>query len=180
MRNVNWTEKTASGNGGGKLPSGGYVLLITGVKDNEAKEYLEVVYDVAEGEYKGHYSTDFGRNNDWAHMFRVSYSEKAEGLFRRFLDCIEASNPSFSIAQWQGTQNPHAFVGKTFGAAWGTEKYTNNNGEDKERPTFPTYYTADEIRNGEFQVPADRDNRAPAPQTTPQASTSMYDEDVPF
>ena len=182
MRNVNWTEKTASGNGGSKLPAGGYVLMVTSIKDNEAKEYLELVYDVAEGEHKGHYSTDFGRDNGWAHMFRVSYSERAEGLFKRFLDCIEQSNPSFSTAAWQATSNPQAFVGKVFGAAWGTEYYTNANGEDKERPTFPTYYTADQIRNGEFEIPADKDNRAPQAQTVPAPApaASVYDEDVPF
>lgn len=178
--NINWASKKASGNGNGKLPSGGYVVMCTAVKDNEAKEYLEVTYDIAEGEYKGHYSDDFGRNNAWAHTFRVSYKESAEGLFKRFLDSIEASNPSFSIEAWQTTSNIQAFVGKLFGASWGTEKYTNANGEDKERATFPEYWTADQIRNGEFEIPADRDSRKQKTAPMAAASDDMYGNDIPF
>ena len=32
---------------------GGYICAITAVKDIEAKEYLKVSYDIAEGEFKG-------------------------------------------------------------------------------------------------------------------------------
>lgn len=183
MKRTNWMNVTASTDNGGKLPAGAYELMIVEVNDNEAKEYLEIVWDVAAGEHKGHFADEFGRNNAWAHMFRVSYADRAAGLFKRFLDCIEKSNPSFSIEQWQTTSNPQAFVGKYFGAAWGTEKYTNAKGEDKERATFPNYYSLEDIRNGNYTVPKDKDSRnqtAQQPTQAVDAYTSVYDQDIPF
>ena len=38
-----------------RLPAGGYVIRITGVKDDTEKEYLQVVYDIAEGPEAGRY-----------------------------------------------------------------------------------------------------------------------------
>ena len=39
-----------------RLKPGGYVVRITAVKDNAKKEYLEVLYDIAEGPAAGYYS----------------------------------------------------------------------------------------------------------------------------
>ena len=46
-------------------PAGGYVVRITNVEDVAGREYLNVVYDICEGDYAGFYSDDFGRRNDW-------------------------------------------------------------------------------------------------------------------
>jgi hypothetical protein len=180
MKKVNWTSVQASQNGGKKLPAGGYVLIITNVKDVEDKEYLEVEWDINEGEYKGHFSDEWGRTNTFAHSFKVSYKDSAAGLFKQFLSCLEKSNPSFNIEQWQAQSNPLAFVGKIIGASWGTEKYTNQNGEDRERMTFPLYWSADDIRTGNFEVPKDKDNRKHTSTPAPAPAVTEYDEDIPF
>ena len=46
-----------------KLPAGGYVIRIVDIEDVTDREYLNVVYDVAEGQYAGFYNDDFGQKN---------------------------------------------------------------------------------------------------------------------
>lgn len=182
MRNMQWTNVQASdGNSNGGLPAGAYVLQITNVADNEAAERIEVVWDVAEGEHKGHYGDAWGAENPWAHSFIVSYKKTAEGLFKHFLDCIEASNPSFTTAQWQGQCNPQAFVGKLVGASWGTELSDNPDNPDKPRrkKTFPRWFTADQIRKGDYTVPPDVDKRTAKQAEAAKPAQPVY-SDVPF
>ena len=40
----------------GNLPEGGYVCVITKVTDKPDKEYLEIEYDIAEGDFAGWWS----------------------------------------------------------------------------------------------------------------------------
>ena len=87
-----WTKVEPMGNGGGKLPAGGYVIRITKAEDVPGKEYLLVEYDVAEGEYAGHYKDLFDRLGFWGGSFVRSYKPKARGFFKAFLDVLEASN----------------------------------------------------------------------------------------
>lgn len=155
MKKMSWTGVQASNGGSSKLPNGGYVLMVTGVKDVPDKEYIELTWDIADGPYKGHYSDEWGRKNEWAHTFKLSYKDTAIGLFKRFLDCLEASNGNFSTAVWEQTSNENAFIGKLFGAAWGTEHYVKD-GEKKERKTFPNYYSTTEILEGSYKVPEDK------------------------
>ena len=42
-----------------RLVPGGYVCKITGVKDVANNEYLEIEYDIAEGEFKDYYLSLF-------------------------------------------------------------------------------------------------------------------------
>lgn len=180
MKQKKWTNIQASGNNNSvKVPAGGYVFMCTGVEDVSSREYLKLTYDIAEGEYKGAFSKGFAADNDWTHQFVISYSDNAEGLFKRFLECLEASNPSFNVESWEQTSNEQAFVGKLFGAAVGTEKYTSNKtGKDVERWTLPNWWTVEDIRGGHFTCPADKDNRVKS-ETAPVA-TPVYNDDLPF
>lgn len=178
MKIKKWTNITAATGGGNKLPSGAYAVRVVSVTDVPDKELLEVIYDIAEGEHKGHYSTEWGMKNTWAHRFNISYSDKSEKFFKHWLEVLEASNPSFSVAAWEATANEQAFVGKVFGAAWGTEYYTYK-GENKDRPTFANYFSIDDFHNGNFKIPDDIDNRENKEEAAEQASTDTY-SDVPF
>lgn len=180
MKNINWTEVEESGNGAG-LPVGGYVLVITGAQDNPAGEYVEVTYDVAEGDHASHYSDTWGKNNAWAHSQRVYYKGNAQGMFKRFLKKLEDSNSDFVIGAWQQTSDERAFIGKKIGGIVQKRLYTNSDGEDKETLEVARWESADDIRSGNFKMPEPRDNRdksasckAPAPN-----QPDMY-SDIPF
>ena len=177
MKIKNWTliEESA---GGSKLPVGGYVIKILDVEDVPSREYLRITYDIAEGEHAGHYSDAFGRQNAWSHQFVRSYKDSAEGMFKAFLNRLEESNKAS-----KGFTVERDFVGLTLGAVIQKRLYTNDKGEDKEALEVARVYAAQDIRNGDFEVPEPRDVReqVPAkPKAQAQAIASVYDEDIPF
>ena len=176
MKNKNWAAVAAAGDYQ-KLPVGWYVLKITHVEDVPKSEYLKVTWDVAEGEYAGHYAKD----EAWRHTTNWSYTDKAEGIFKRNLDALEASNPnSFTTAVWQKESNEQEFVGLVFGAAIQDRHYTNNQGEDKTALEVARVLAADKARENAAsgaELPAPRDQRVKVEDT---ATASVYDDDVPF
>ncbi len=171
MKVMKWTEVNAAGTGGGKLPAGGYVIEILKVEDNEKNEYLTITYDIAEGEYKGHYASDTG-GNEWRHQFRRYYTEASMAYFSQFLQAIAASNADFDLGEWQKTCNPYELEGMQLGSLWQDVRYTNNQGEDKERLGFYAAVPADRIRSGQFEVPPVSDQRTKDPYAP--------DSNVPF
>ena len=81
MRSVNWNNVTATNDGGfTPLPAGPYVARLTELNDNEAREYVEVVYDIAEGEHAGFYSDDWGKSHPYAHHFFIRRVGGAVGM----------------------------------------------------------------------------------------------------
>lgn len=186
MKPLNWTvvdESTPFE----KLPAGGYVIRILGVEDVPAKQYLNIVFDIAEGEQAGFYSDDFGKKNPWAHRFVRSYKPTAEGMFKAFLSRLEESNPRFSIANWQVHSDERALVGLELGVALQYEDYTNDRGEDKERLNVVGVYASQDVRNGDFKLPPRKDSRKSAPAggdglpfAEEQPPTSVYENDLPF
>lgn len=181
MRIGNWVEVDAAGTGGGTLDAGGYVVRIVGITDHEAEEYIDVIIDIAEGEKAGMYA-GLPEKDDWRHSYRRYYSKKAENFFKQFLDALEISNRGkFSIQEWQRTCNPQAFIGLELGVVFQKVLYTKQRGEnagkDGWRLNWFASLPAQDIRNGEYVVPADDDQRD-APQEE-QVPTTVYD-DVSF
>lgn len=158
MRIMNWVgvEESAPFQ---QLPPGGYVARIVDVEDVEDREYLNVVYDIAEGDWTGFYSDDFGRNNPWKHRFVRSYKESALGMFKAFLLRLEESNRDFNIAQWQVYSDPRQLVGLELGIVVQTELYTNDRGEDKERLNVVGVYASQDVRTGDYRLPEPKDAR---------------------
>lgn len=186
MRPYNWANVEES-TPFEKLPAGGYVIRIVGVEDVPAKQYLNIVYDIAEGEHAGFYSDDFGKKNPWTHRFVRSYKPTAEGMFKAFLSRLEESNRRFSIANWQIQSDERALVGLELGIVLQVEDYTNDKGEDKERLQVVGVYASQDIRNGDFKLPPRKDSRKAVPGNEPglpfedeQPPTSVYDGDLPF
>ena len=184
MKIKNWTliEESA---GGSKLPVGGYVIKITDVEDVPSREYLRITYDIAEGEYAGHYSDAFGKQNAWAHQFVRSYKDTAEGMFKAFLNRLEESNKvsrGFTVAGWSERSDERDLVGLTLGAVIQKRLYTNDKGEDKEALEVAGVYAAQDIRNGDFKIPEPRDVReqVTAKPKAQAVAPSAYDEDIPF
>lgn len=158
--NANWMETKASG-GFPHVPAGGYVLRIVDVTNDEKNECLNLVFDVAEGEYKGEYANvDADRN--WSHTHKVYHSEKCAGMFKKWLECVEQSNPSFSIAAWQAAGcRENDFIGKLYGAAWNVRHVFRAWQDDEKKrvgefDTFANYYPADDIRRGAYKLPKEQ------------------------
>ena len=181
--NTNWNEVEPAGNSR-TIPAGGYVARITAVEDVERSEYLRFTFDIAEGEYKGFFEDD---DRPYTHQFVRSYKPKAMGFMRRFLDCVDESNPNFSLAGWDN--NPQALVGKLVGVVIQREDYTNKKGEDRSRMNVEEYASAPDIRAGRFKLPEPKDSREKTQGTDGgygstdaqhDVAGSVYDADIPF
>lgn len=148
MKKINdWNEVQASGDFE-KLEAGGYVIRITDVKDVPDKEYLEIIYDIAEGPEKDRFADDWGVEHPFAHRFIRSYKDKAVGMFKAFTNAVEASNEGYV---WNFKEN--TLKGKIVGAVIAYEQYNATNGKVSERTYIKTIKSAQDIRDGKFTVP---------------------------
>lgn len=168
--NTNWEFVEAAGSFP-KVPAGGYVLKITKVKDNPRGEFLELTYDIAEGDYKG----TFSAADDWLHTFRKYYNEKSAPFFKKFLVALESSNSDFDLAVWNKEQDEREFVGKLIGGLI-QERYYTSEKDGKDKTAIEVADTTDiySIRGGFYKLPEPRDNRVKR-----DAFADVYD-DVPF
>lgn len=135
-----------------RLPAGGYVIEIEDVKDDEEKERLGIVYQIAEGKYKDIFrETPIDR--EYIHTFNQYYSGRAQGFFKRFLVELERDNPEFSIANWQKTSDELKLVGLKMGVLLQEYRYVNNEGKAKSRLEAVKPLTIEKVRAGDFEVP---------------------------
>ena len=138
-----------------KLPVGGYVCVIMKAEDNEAEQYVNIVYDIAEGDKTGFYSSE----DDWRHSTRKYYKGKAAGMFKGFIETLAKDNQGMdaqSVIQGKGTTG---MIGCKFGALIQERYYTGNDGTDKTALEVAQTVSCEKIRNNDFTLPKPRDNR---------------------
>ena len=181
MRKINWgaVEEAKDFE---RLGSGGYVCKIVSITDNPQKEYLKVVMDVAEGDFKDYGANGEKRNNnDWSYirMYR-SYKESAYGMFKAFLSALEKSNPNFKANEFDGDENK--LVGLFLGVVLGFEEYLKKDGTLNVRTYVKTLTTPEKIRNHDYKVPdlkkLNPATMMPAPASVP--ASMPEDDDLPF
>ena len=135
--------------------AGGYICKIIDVEDVPMNEqgkgdYLRIEYDIADGELKGYYKEQNDRwGGNWNASFIRSYKEKAQGMFKHFTNCIEQSNAGY---EWDW--NEKGLIGKFVGLVLGEEEYKNSSGEIKTKLTVNQVKTVEDIKNGNFKIPA--------------------------
>lgn len=178
LSDINWKEVEPAGE---MLPVGGYVLRIMSAKETEASGYqmVEIVYDVAEGEYKGYYFS----KKDWMHTMNVFTTDKdgnPQGGFRTFLDFLEKDNPKFKMEKLKDASQLEGLI---FGGCIQKSHYTNQKGEDKYSLKVLKRVSADDIRKGNYEMPEEDDRRKNKTEATSAATVTDADEytgDVPF
>ena len=107
------------------VPVGIYPAKIVAVKDIQEKEYLEIKFDIAKGEYLDFFKKNT-INGEWMNqgIYRVSYKESAHQLFRSFITAIQKSNQNY-VWNW----NEQSLVGKYFIVVMGEEEYLSKDGD---------------------------------------------------
>lgn len=180
MRSLNWsTIKSSSDGGFTPLPAGPYVAKVVSMTDNAAREYVEVVYDIAEGEHAGYYSDDWGVSHPYAHHFFLSYKDSALGMLKGRLEAIAASNPGFDpFAAWDAGRLD-IFTGRLVGINVQEEEYERN-GEVKTRLNVCQIVDAQRVRDGKVKAREKKTlgGRPAAPAS--KASIPYYDGEIPF
>lgn len=161
----------------------GYICKIVDIEDvpmNETTgkgDYLRIEYDIADGEFKGYYKEQFDRwGGNWNASFIRSYKEKALGMLKHFTNCIEQSNAGY---EWDWNEN--GLIGKVVGLVLGEEEYKNNAGEIKTKLVVKDIKTIEDIRNGNFKIPAPKKLTIENPTNDVVGFTPIEDDsDLPF
>ena len=169
-----WDNITPENNSG-ILPAGGYVLKLgeaTDAPDNDGT--LTVVYDIAEGEEKGRYSDDWGKEHPYAHQIKINYGNKPKRM-KELINAVEGSNREF---RW--TWNEKALEGKLVGAVIGHREKINDMGDVKVVTYIKNFKKIDDIRNGNFKVPELWKADASAQPADDPRKDFTRDDNIPF
>lgn len=173
------------------LPAGGYVAKIMDatVISYDWGDVLKVDFDIAEGEYKGFFATDYRNNtNDdkkWRGTYRINipnesnqYFDSQRKSFNNFIACLEETNNGFHWA-WDET----ALKGKGIGVLFRNKEWEYN-GSTGWTTECCTVTTAKDIREGNFKMPKDKPLKAKAANTGVNSETTFApvddDADLPF
>lgn len=175
-----WETMKEAGGDFPRLTPGGYVGIIRKVNDNEKDQFIEVEYDIAEGDLKNIAVDSYERFGYWGYKFRVYYREKSLGFFKHFISAVEKTNPNFTF----DFGNVNCLVKKGIGLVIGTRQYYGKDGTLKEAPDVQDYCTAAEIREGALpsspKVRPPKEGSAPVKQNVATDSFDTDDGDLPF
>ena len=173
-----------------KLPAGGYIIGITDVRDMPAKEYLQVVFDIVEGPYRGFYSDTWGAAHPYAHSMYKSYKPENMKYFKGFIACIDKSNGTNFGALYSGQEavNERLLIGKRLGVIIGYEEYVNDQGEVRERSYVVQNRSIDglekclrDVRDGKEKIPEVKPLKFETPSAEPApAFKDLKTDDIPF
>ncbi len=179
----NYESVQANGGEYAKPKAGGYVVKILDVNDipldttTGKGDYLKIDYDICEGEFAGYYkelNKKFG--GDWFANFIRSYKEKALGMFKHFMNCVEESNAGFS---WDW--NEKELIGKKVGVVLQEEEYRKNDGSVGVRLKVQGIKTVKQILDGDFNVPSTKKLEGNSTeQTNAVQFEEVTDEELPF
>lgn len=167
----------------GRLAAGGYVIKITEVSDNPSKEYLTIIYDIAEGPEAGRFADEFFKDKPYAHRVIRSYKETAQGMLKEFTEAVDASNGTAFTEQVEKGLDETKLVGKLVGLVLGEEEYETERGETKMRLYADSFMDIKAIRAGEFRVPEPKRLARPDMKPAPEISFGEAvdgDDGLPF
>ena len=173
------------------LPAGGYVAKIMDatVISYDWGDVLKVNFDIAEGEYKSFFATDYRNNtNDdkkWRGTYRINipnesnqYFDSQRKSFNNLIACLEETNNGFHWA-WDET----ALKGKGIGVLFRNKEWEYN-GSTGWTTECCTVTTAKDIREGNFKMPKDKPLKAKAANSGAYSETAFApvddDADLPF
>ena len=151
-----------------RLPKGGYICKILSVEKLPSKnggEYLKIALDVAEGEYKDYFMTEYKRqkqSNEDA-KWRCNYLlniPKDDGTeqdgwtkrsFKTFTNALEDSNTGYHF-DWDETK----FKGKLIGGLFNEREYEGRDRTVRRAINFARAITVEKIRTGDYKIPDDK------------------------
>lgn len=151
-----------------RIGAGGYVVKITEIVDNEDKEFVWLVFDIAEGPHKGFYSADqWYADKPNKHGILMSYkqdmSDRAKQMLKGKLKLFSESNGGFDAESAFSNAHPEHFVGKLIGLVAGMEEYVYEGREDgkwRKGESIDWFHARmkkpDDIRAGKYKVPEPR------------------------
>lgn len=164
------------------LPAGRYVCVVKQAKviEENNKEKLAVLFDIAEGEQKGFYQEQYDASkrlqNDakWRGVHKQVMGGTSLPFFKGLITSIEKSTPGFTF-RFGVEGNEKTLAGKKFGAVMGREQFQTQDGSLKWATKIVQIRSIEGLKDAE--VPEDKP--LPADKQSP-AGTQQAGGDVPF
>lgn len=189
-----------AGGGSDRLPAGGYVAKITAVRTEwenysgdvcsaKDKEYVKLIFDIAEGDYKGIFEDEeLNPNRDWKHWACLSWkncntNENRMGMLKGILTAFTNSNAGFDAPAAFQADKWDLFVGKQVGLVIGEEEYETRDGDVAVKTSLPNFRSVQTIRAGEFTVPKLKKLKKStdvSPTAGLYSSPTKADDSIPF
>ncbi len=169
------------------LPAGGYVCVIRSAKVQPNKsgngEHLEIMLDVAKGEYKGFFEADYRAQDREDKYWHGIYNQNIPNeespkydfqcrFFKRFTNAVEASNDGYHWAWAEDT-----LKGKLIGVVFRQEEKISSAGNQYIKVIADSVYSVEKIEQGKYTVP-----ELKRLETAPAAAEPEYKDlpDLPF
>ena len=160
--------------------AGPYICVITDVTDHPQEEYLEIEYDIAEGDLKGYYTGMRERGFDWAGKYRQYYSKGAQPFFKAFCTAVSRSNGNFVFDANEVNCEEKTLVGKKIGLNFGEEKYDGNDGNVKTALRVRRSFSIDKLDSQTVPPLVDKTRKAPVTANIDVFVPADVDEELPF
>ena len=156
-----------------KLPPEAFACKIIEVIDVAEKEYFDVYFDIAEGEFKGYFATL--QTNSGKNYGRITRSYKANALpfFKAFITAVEKSNPGYKWNWDEKTLN-----GKFCAVAFRDEEYLSD-GQIKVRAKPDEIRSLQALRAGEIKIKPLKKYEGEMPSEQPKV-VEIPDDELPF
>ena len=141
MNEYNNASESTGGGGFEQMKPGAYVLKIVRIKTEgetrygkwtaAEKQYVQIIWDVAEGPHAGRYSESYFDDPDRDFMHCDYLSWKNLSFLKKKLNAITASNPGFDALAAFRADRWDMFKGRLFGAVIDGTVDTNDRGYDR-------------------------------------------------
>ena len=175
---------------GESLPKGGYVckILNAQVKEGKNGQYIQIAYDIAEGEFEGYFKKIFDAKKDenkkWSTYFFLNIpkddgSEKdgwTKRSFKTFTNALEDSNEGYHF-DWDETK----FKNKLIGGLFHYEEYQRQDGKVGRSTKMKNACSVAKIHSGNYKLPDDKLLKPAASVPTDFMNIPAdVDEEIPF
>jgi len=192
------------GSGGPKLVPGGYICKIAGARcekvntKNGPAQKLVLAFDIAEGEFAGHFDAQFKRAKEkdasgakWRgtyDCFLLTNEGATNPFFKGLITCIDKSNEPFQCVVG-GQLNEANLKGKLIGLLFREEEYIgSSDGKKHTAVKACAARSVQTIREGNFEIPEPKllqgngGGRGAAPSFKPADAgcTQIDDDELPF
>ena len=157
-----------------RLPAGPQACKIIEVVDVSDKEYFDVYFDIAEGEFKGYFAAlqaNTGKN--YGRITR-SYKTNALPFFKAFITAVEKSNPNY---KWDW--NEKSLSGKFCAVNFRDEEYMVD-GEVKVMAKAFEIRSLQSLRAGEIKVQPLKKLESVSASTSVVSPVQLSDDELPF
>lgn len=153
-----------------KLPAGGYVVKIHAAqvgKYPDGNEYLEIKFDIAEGEYRGFYQKQYDNQTFEPKKYKGTIkinAPKEDGTdqdnwtlknFKTQIDALQDSDPNFDAWTPKEELNTDGMIGLEAGLLFRNKEYDYKGNRGFWTEPF-RFIAVKRIRDGNFTTPKDK------------------------